>query len=176
MARITLTALLIAALGASDARSQFDTTLSVICEGCPFSEWLLEWDTAPGADELVQQGDSLYVRSNDGTGAFGPPQFVTALPMGEALVLFEDVDDDGDTDAAPTPEEEVQGATRDDDDDEDDEDDDDGRTACGGDDDEDERAGAEESPGTVEEEEEEEARAFCFSRKSWRNSFRQRSL
>ncbi len=98
MARITLTALLIAALGASDARSQFDTTLSVICEGCPFSEWLLEWDTAPGADELVQQGDSLYVRSNDGSGAFGTPQFITALPMGEALVLFEDVDDDGDTD------------------------------------------------------------------------------
>jgi hypothetical protein len=54
--------------------------------------------TAPGADELVQQGDSLYVRSNDGTGAFGPPQFVTALPTGETLILFEDVDDDGDTD------------------------------------------------------------------------------
>ena len=98
MARITLTALLIAALGASDARSQFDTTLSVICEGCPFSEWLLEWDAVPGADELVQQGDSLYVRSNDGTGAFGPAQFVTALPMGEALLFFEDVDDDGDSD------------------------------------------------------------------------------
>ena len=98
MARITLTALLIAALGASDAHSQFDTTLSVICEGCPLSEWLLEWDTEPGADELVQQGDGLYVRSNDGTGAFGPPQFVTALPTGETLILFEDVDDDGDTD------------------------------------------------------------------------------
>lgn len=98
MARITLTALLIAALGASDAHSQFDTTLSVICEGCPFSEWLLEWDAAPGADELLQQGDSLYVRSNDGSGAFGPPQFVTALPTGEALLFFEDVDDDGDTD------------------------------------------------------------------------------
>ncbi|MBK9512713.1 MAG: VCBS repeat-containing protein [Flavobacteriales bacterium] len=98
MARITLTALLIAALSASDARSQFDTTLSVICEGCPFSEWLLEWDEAPGADELVQQGDSLYVRYNDGTGGFGPPQFVTALPTGETLILFEDVDDDGDTD------------------------------------------------------------------------------
>ena len=98
MARITLTALLIAALGASDARGQFDTSLSVICEGCPFSEWLLEWDAAPGADELLQQGDSLYVRSNDGSGAFGPPQFITALPSGEALILFEDVDDDGDTD------------------------------------------------------------------------------
>lgn len=98
MAQLPYCVLLIAALGTLDLHAQFDTTLTVICQGCPLSQLLLEWDSAPGADELVQVGDSLYVRSNDGFGGFGPPQLVTALPSGEQLVLFEDVDEDGDTD------------------------------------------------------------------------------
>lgn len=98
MARASFTTLLLATIGPTVAHAQFDTTLTTICEGCPLSELLLEWDAAPGADELVQVGDSLYVRANDGLGGFGAPQFVTALPAGEQLVLFEDVDDDGDTD------------------------------------------------------------------------------
>ncbi|MEZ4758036.1 MAG: T9SS type A sorting domain-containing protein [Flavobacteriales bacterium] len=98
MARTILAALLLAATSTNGTHAQFDTSLTTICEGCPLSEFLLEWDTAPGADELVQQGDSLYVRSNNGLGGFGDPQFVSALPTGEQLVLFEDVDDDGDAD------------------------------------------------------------------------------
>lgn len=98
MAYTSYSLLLLAAIGVSDAQAQFDTALTTICAGCPLSELLLDWDSTPGADELVQVGDSLYVRANDGLGGFGAPQFVTALPTGEQLVLFEDVDDDGDTD------------------------------------------------------------------------------
>ncbi len=98
MARASFSLLLLAAIGTTGVHAQFDTALTTICAGCPLSELLLEWDSAPGADELVQVGDSLYVRANDGLGGFDVPQFVTALPAGEQLVLFEDVDDDGDTD------------------------------------------------------------------------------
>lgn len=90
--------LLFAAFAAAEARAQFATQVTAICAGCPFSQLLLEWDAAPGADELVQVGDALWVRSNDGLGGFGPAQFVTGLPAGEELVLFEDADGDGDTD------------------------------------------------------------------------------
>ncbi|MCB0781895.1 MAG: T9SS type A sorting domain-containing protein [Flavobacteriales bacterium] len=78
--------------------AQLDTNLTVICAGCPFSQMLLEWDMDPGADQLVQLGDSLYFRSNDGMGGFGAPQLVTTLPAGEQFVLFEDADGDGDWD------------------------------------------------------------------------------
>ncbi len=80
------------------SNAQFDTSTSVVCEQCPFSQFLLEWDTFPGADELVQSRDSLYFRSNDGTGGFGALQFLTMLPSGEDLVLFEDADGDNDYD------------------------------------------------------------------------------
>lgn len=98
MVRLPRSVLVLAALGTVGLHAQFDTTLTTICAGCPLSEFLLEWDSAPGADELLQVGDSLYVRVNDGLGDFGAPQFVTALPAGEQLVLFEDVDEDGDAD------------------------------------------------------------------------------